>query len=422
MQAFYISDQSNSAIRFVNSSGIISTLGPYTSTDPVWEFNGGLGLPEGLAIDGSGNLYVVDIGGDAVFQISPSLNAITVLGNGRGGTSAVGNLATSGSFSTGFYIACDPAGNIYVGDPGGGAVVAVNMQATAQTLLGTSVAPGFCEIVAGGNGVGNTGDGGPATSAKMCNPYGVAIDASGNLYICSQGNAPGFQLGAVIRRVDHATGIITSVAGNASDSYSGDGGPAISAGLGTMIGVGLDAQGNLYITGTGYDAWSNVRVVNMQATTQTLLGISVAPGNIATVAGGASAGYGGDGGPATSALLCVKGPWASRVDSTGNLYILDTNNFRVRAVDHTSSIITTVAGNGTAGYTGDGGAATSAEIRQSFDVVLFPTTPPPPSAPPLYKVDLFTKHGVAAWDSPHYIGVPSSPSVQDIVPLIVLTP
>jgi sugar lactone lactonase YvrE len=192
--------------------------------------------------------------------------------------------------------------------------------------------------VAGSGTVGSSGDNGPATSAKLHYPEGVAVDSSGNIYFADTDNQ-------VIREVD-TSGTITRVAGIVGSSgYNADSIPATTAKLNYPDGVTVDVSGNLYIA----DSYNHcIRMVS--------------GGTITTVAGThGSPGYFGDGGSATSAQLYY--PEGVAVDSSGNIYIADTDNQVIRKVDHTSHNISTVAGNGTAGYIGDGAAATSAELR-----------------------------------------------------------
>jgi len=185
--------------------------------------------------------------------------------------------------------------------------------------------------VAGGGS--SFGDNGQATSAQLNDPWRIAVDALGNLYIADTGNYR-------VRKV--ANGVITTVAGNGTQGFSGDGGPATSAQLGSPFGVAVDSAGNLYIADEGKN---RVR--------------KVSNGVITTVAGNGVGGFGGDGGPATSAQLLF--PFGVAVDSAGNLYIADTGNNRVRKVSN--GVISTVAGNGTAGFGGDNGPAISAQLQ-----------------------------------------------------------
>ena len=205
--------------------------------------------------------------------------------------------------------------------------------------------------VAGTGAEGYTGDGGPATAATLA-PAHVALDAAGNLYIADP-------LHLRVRRVDAATGLITTVAGTGAEGYTGDGGPATAATLGigwddadVFISVALDAAGNLYIADPGNHV---VRRVD------------AATGSITTVAGTGAEGYSGDGGPATAATLI---PAHVALDAAGNLYIADPFHLRVRRVDAATGLITTVAGTGAEGYAGDGGPATDAALAYPTDVAL----------------------------------------------------
>src|SRR5664280_1427603 len=193
--------------------------------------------------------------------------------------------------------------------------------------------PATITTVAGNGTAGFCGDGGPATQACLYGPGGLALDAAGNLYIADRDNNR-------VRRVA-PDGTITTVAGNGTAGFCGDGGPATQACLVAPIGLAVDAAGNLYITD-----YNNNRVRRM------------APdGTITTVAGNGTKGFCGDGGPATQA--CLNGPGGLAVDVAGNLYVADHNNSRVRRVAPDGTV-TTVAGNGTAGFCGDGGPATQA--------------------------------------------------------------
>jgi uncharacterized repeat protein (TIGR02543 family) len=204
------------------------------------------------------------------------------------------------------------------------------------------------DTVAGTGVLGNTGDGGPATSAQINTAYHVAVDGDGNLYIP-------IYLNHVIRKVDTA-GNITTVVGTGVEASifvpSGDGGPATSATLRFPTSVAFDSEGNMYITEIGFE---RVRKVDKN-------------GIITTVAGSSTGqlGYAGDGGPATSALL--NRPVDVAVDHEDNLYIADLFNHVIRKVDKATGIITTVAGNGIAGYSGDGGPAASAQLNTPYAI------------------------------------------------------
>jgi len=195
-----------------------------------------------------------------------------------------------------------------------------------------------------GNGTGGySGDAGAAASAELRNPYTVALDSSGNLYIADTSNN-------VIRMVN-TSGIITTVAGNGLEGYSGDGGPATSAQIFNPAGVAVDSFGNLFIADTREN---RIRMVNTS-------------GIISTVAGNGAVGSGGDGGPATSAQLYH--PAGIAVDGSGNLYIADSNNQRIRKVN-ASGIITTIAGNGVVGYNCNNGVATSLGLHDPTGVAV----------------------------------------------------
>jgi sugar lactone lactonase YvrE len=210
---------------------------------------------------------------------------------------------------------------------------------TYQWQFNSSNLPNNIIITIAGDGSATyAGDGGAAINASLHNPYGVALDLVGNLYIADYSNQR-------IRKVD-TNGIITTVAGNGSATFAGDGGAATNASLDLLYDVALDAPGNLYIADG-----NNLRIRKVDTN-----------GIITTVAGGGS---GGDGGAATNASLNY--PYGVALDAAGNLYIADTLDQRIRKVD-TNGIITTVAGDGEAIYAGDGGAATNASLNYPFGV------------------------------------------------------
>ncbi len=202
-----------------------------------------------------------------------------------------------------------------------------------QAFAGSS--SGIITTVAGNGSHGYSGDGGPATSAELFLPFAVAVDSQGDLFIVD-----GFE--DVVREVK-PDGIITTVAGDGTVGYSGDGGPATDAELDVPSGVAVDAQGDLFIADSANNAIREVRP----------------DGIITTVAGDGIAGYSGDGGPATDAELGV--PSGVAADAQGDLFIADTGNNVIREVKP-DGLITTVAGDGTWGYSGDGGPATAAEL------------------------------------------------------------
>ena len=203
--------------------------------------------------------------------------------------------------------------------------------------------PNIINTVCGTGISGYTGDGGPATAAELNQATRVAIDGAGNQYICDVANNR-------IRKVDNSTGIITTIAGNGTMGFSGDGGPAVSAELGNPDGIALDAAGNIYIA----DQTNNrIRMINTS-------------GIISTIAGNGTIGYTGDGGPATNAR--IHQPGGVFADGAGNIYFVDLSN-TVRKIN-SSGIISTVAGTGVAGFSGDGGPATAAQVNQAWGGII----------------------------------------------------
>jgi hypothetical protein len=254
----------------------------------------------------------------------------TVAGNGIGGDSGDGGAATAAQLWDPRGVAVDAAGKLYIADSGRHRIRKVTPDGIITTVAGNGIE-------------GYSGDGGAATAASLRWPYGVAVDATGNLYIADADNHR-------IRKVTQ-DGIITTVAGNGIGGYSGDGGAATAASLYYPRDVAVDAAGNLYIADS-----DNHRIRKVTSA-----------GIITTVAGKGTGGYSGDGGAATSASLLW--PHGVAVDATGNLYIADKNNNRIRKVTP-SGIISTVAGNGAYGYSGDGGPATAASLQWPHGVAV----------------------------------------------------
>lgn len=273
-----------------------------------------LNLPSSVALDGAGNLYIADSAHDRIRKVDATTHIIsTVAGNGNTGVPADGTPALQASLNMPSGVAIDGAGNLYIADTKNNAVRVV------------SAVTGVISTIAGNGAVGYTGDGGPAKNATLNQPWGVTVNAAGDLYIADTNNH-------VIRKVTISTGIITTVAGNGATtstgvgSYSGDGGPAINASLNFPYAVAFDAAGDMLIPDS---ANNRVRKVD-------------SAGNISTVAGTGANGYSGDGGAASQAQLWS--PEGLAVDPAGNIYIADSQNNAIRKINAaTGKINTTIA-------------------------------------------------------------------------------
>jgi len=277
-----------------------------------------LNFPTGLALDSSGNVYIADSLNHRVRKVSGG-SISTIAGNGVVSYSGDGGLASSAQLNTPQAVAVDSSGNFYIAD-------------TLNNVVRKVTAGGAISTIAGNGTAGYGGDGGAATAAQLNHPQGIAVDSSGNVYVADTQNAR-------VRKISGGT--ITTVAGNGTPGYGGDGSAASAAQLFDPIGVAVDSAGNLYIAD-----FTNERIRK------------VSGGNISSVAGNGNTGYSGDGGPAIDATL--NGPTGVAVDSNGNLYVSDLGNNAIREVS--SGNIMTVAGNGLPGIGGDGGQATAATV------------------------------------------------------------
>ncbi|MBC7554864.1 MAG: hypothetical protein H7257_12905, partial [Taibaiella sp.] len=263
-------------------------------------------------------------------QAAFAQNITTVAGTGTRSFSGDGGQATAAAIANPYGVAVDASGNIYIADLANQRIRKVNTSGVITTIAGTGSA-------------GFSGDGGQATAAALHDPVFVTVDGRGNVYISDVTNQR-------IRKVN-GSGIITTVAGSGTVGFSGDGGQATNAAFAYPTGAVTDGIGNLYIADQ-----SNNRIRKVDAS-----------GVVTTIAGTGSAGFSGDGGPATAATM--NQPYSMAVDGSGNVYIGDRNNSRIRKVT-TSGVITTVAGNGGYGYSGDGGAATAATLNSPEGVVV----------------------------------------------------
>jgi uncharacterized protein (TIGR03437 family) len=297
----------------------------------VTAVNGHLNGPDGLFVDAAGNLYIADQSNFAVRKVDKSGAMTTIAGCGPDITCLesgpfLGGSAVKTSVNP-YGIVVDKAGNVYITDGSRNAVEKIDTGGIITAFAGT------------GKPSANLGDGGPANKASLNTPVGLDIDSAGNIYIADLANNR-------IRKVDTA-GIITTVAGSNAMGFGGDGGKATDAMLNNPHGVAVDKAGNIYIADTNNFV---VRKVNASGIITTLAGL---PGNPSII------GPAPEGTPAINTPLVS--PWDVRVDSVGNLYIAEWLGFRVRKVDQ-KGIITTVAGDGKLGFSGDGGLATSAML------------------------------------------------------------
>ena len=327
----YISCTWDNRIREVTQAGIIITVAGQSGLfdDGIAGQSAEIGTINNMASDSAGRIYFADTYNNRIRMFDPASGLVTtVAGHGIAGYgdefSGDGGPADSAHIYNPNAVTLDNSGNMYIADTYNQRIRKVDPAGTIITIAGKSMA-------------GFSGDGGIADSAELNYPNNVAVDNKGNVYIGDGGNYR-------IRKVD-ATGNITTVAGTGVLGYSGDGGPAASAVLGATNDLFADKSGNIYIA----DAYNNrIRQIDTF-------------GIIRTVAGNGVNAFSGDGGAATSASLSQ--PTGIRIDDAGNMYIADFGNSRVRKVD-AAGIITTVAGNGSIGFSGDGGTALSATFNK----------------------------------------------------------
>lgn len=278
-----------------------------------------LAQPGGIAFDAAGNLYIADTDDQIVQEVNLAGIIKTVAGTGEQGFSGDSGAATSADLDSPGGVAVDGSGNIYIADTHNQRIREVT-NGTINTIAGTGTA-------------GFSGDGGAALSAMLNLPTAIAVDSKGNLYIADTNNNR-------IREI--SGGKISTVAGNGSQTYSGDGGLATAAGLDSPSGVAVDSALSLYIGDT-----HNKRVRMVAAAT----------GIITTIAGTGAKTFTADG---TASAAALARPMGVAVDASGAVYVADSDNERIRKIS--SNTITTVAGNGTEGFSGDRGPSTNASI------------------------------------------------------------
>jgi hypothetical protein len=307
-------------------TGIITTyagaLSPVAGASGLSE---AIDNPHSVALDGAGGLYIASPTHNRIYQVDSFGHVYLAAGTGSPGYSGDGGPATSAQLNRPSAVAVDRAGNLYISD-------------TFNYRIRKVTPAGIISTIAGNGKQGHGGDNGPAMEAQLINPYGLAVDSAGNLFVT---------VGHQVRKIE-PTGIISTVVGTGSLGYSGDGGLATAAQMGDPKGLAVDSAGNLYIAD-----YNNNRIRKVTS-----------DGMICTVAGSgtgmvSSSGYSGDGGKAIEAKL--SGPIDVAVDSTGNFYIADSFNNRIRKVT-SDGIISKVAGTGSKVYGGDGGPATAANL------------------------------------------------------------
>jgi sugar lactone lactonase YvrE len=283
-------------------------------------------LPSAIVFDTHGNFYLAETARHVIRKVDVAGTITTVAGTGAQGFSGDAGPATAAQLDSPQGLALDASQNLYIADTHNHCIRKLNLATgTITTIAGTST-PGF------------GGDSGPATAANLNLPTALALDTTGNLYIADTQNHR-------IRKITISTGSITTVAGNGIQGFSGDNSQASSAAIDSPAGIALDPAGNLYIADT-----HNHRIRKITVTT----------GIISSIAGTATTGYNGDNGSATTATLAL--PHGLTIDVAGNLYLADTANHRIRRIDATTGIITTIAGQGTQTYRGDEGPATTASL------------------------------------------------------------
>jgi DNA-binding CsgD family transcriptional regulator/sugar lactone lactonase YvrE len=302
--------------------------------------------PNGVAVDETGHIYFAD--GNRIRTVDHGGRVQTVAGTGIPGFAGDNGPALQASLSLGpapaevVGLVVDPKGNVFFSDTGNDRVREITASDHKIITVAGSGAPGHSLITPSPSDIG---DGRPAVAALLSQPRGLALDSAGDLLIADTGDNR-------VRKLD-PTGLISTLAGKGTFGWSGDGGPADLAELGAPEGIALDAQGDLFIADT-----ANGRIRE------------VSGGVITTFAGNGTSGFSGDGAPATKAEFIV--PLGLAVDNLGNLYVADSGNNRVRRID-LKSVITTIAGSGEVGYSGDSHTAKSAKLNLPAALAIGPS-------------------------------------------------
>ncbi len=294
-------------------------------------------LPSAIVFDSAGNLYFAETANHIIRMVDPTGHITIIAGTGTQGFSGDAGPATAATLDSPQGLALDSANNLYIADTHNHRIRKLNLTTgTLTTIAGTT--PGY------------SGDAGPATSAQLNLPTALALDTANNLYVADTGNQR-------IREISATTGLITTIAGTGTQGYSGDAGPATSATIDSPTGFAIDAANNLYLADT-----HNHRIRRIDAAT----------GIITTIAGTGAPGFSGDTAAATTATLAL--PHGLTIDPNGNLYLADTENHRIRRIDATTGLITTVAGDGTQAFSGDGGPAIAASLNTPRAAAVSPST------------------------------------------------
>lgn len=308
------------------ASGQIVATGPTAGT--------ALRIPAGITYDTTGNLYFAETGSQVVRKVSSAGALTTVAGTGVQGYSGDGGPATLARLDSPLAVAVDQAGNLLIADAHNHRIRRVDAATgIISTVVGTGIA-----------GLSPDGSTGVATAVDL--PSALTLSRAGDLYFADARRH-------VVRRLDHATGLIVTVAGNGHDGWSGDGAQATQASIDSPRGIALDAADNLYLSDT-----HNQRVRRVDRAT----------GVIRSAAGNGASGFAGDGGNATGSSLAL--PRGLAIDGNGNLLIVDSSNHRLRRVDAVSGQIQSIAGAGVEGFAGDGSSAITARLDQPQGVAL----------------------------------------------------
>ncbi len=339
---FHSSNAQNYIITTIAGNGFGAPDTGGFSGDGGQAINAEFNLPRGIALDDSGNIFIADEYNNRIRKINTSGIISTIAGTGYGapnygGFSGDGGPATAAELFYPKGLTLDSVGNIYIADWMNNCIRKINTKGIISTFAGK-----------GGTVSGYSGDNGAATAAEMHNPNSVVIDKTGNVIIADEFNER--------IRVVNSNDIISTIAGNGTAGYSGDNGAATSAELSAPIGVCKDISGSIFISELEEN---RIRKVNTGGVISTIAGNGFGAPN--------SGGFSGDGGPATSAELY--GPYGIVIAANGNVIFADDGNGRIREID-TKGIITTIAGNGVQGYSGDGGIATSAEMYSPGGVAI----------------------------------------------------